>query len=156
MKVYFFLPAIADMLLFTKPATGKIHVRYHSRNTSECGKPITGQDVPEAPESQLCSRCLHSVQVTDRGHFSYREIEEPASIVGPRCAICHNEARSFLWQPGLQSLYLPGSHIRGFVAIAIGDVCIQRMQSGETLEFTYRKMTYQANRSGYVEEEVVQ
>jgi hypothetical protein len=77
-----------------------------------------------------------------------------APVVGPKCAICHNEARSFLWQPSLQSLYLPGSHIRGFVAIAIGDACIQRMQSGETLSFSHRGATYQADRRGFVEQEV--
>jgi hypothetical protein len=148
MKVYFFVPAIANMLLFTKPATGKIHVRYHTHNTSECGKQITGEDVREAPESQLCMRCLHSVQIQDRGHFSYREVEEPASI---KCAICKQEPKSYLWQPELQSFYFPGSQCRGFISIAIGDRCYERVKDGETLSFVYRKVSCQANKDGFVE-----
>jgi hypothetical protein len=161
MKVYFFVPAIANMVFFTKPAYGKAHVRHHARTTTLCGRVASGDDVAEASESQMCAQCLHGLRERYSGRYSYREVEEPAQqeekrIVGPRCAVCKQESRTYLWQPelGEYALYLPGSHIRPFIAIPIGPACIERLKAGKMLSFTYRKATYHANKGGFVTPEV--
>ena len=61
-----------------------------------------------------------------------------------KCQICKQEEREYIWHPQLNHngefiFYFPGRHIRGFMAIGVGDKCIEKIQSGETMEFTYKK-----------------
>jgi hypothetical protein len=82
MKVYFFDKAVAEMMLFVKPASGKTHIYYWNRGTALCGKPVRGGMRHEAPQSELCARCLLSLRPTHC--FSYREVEESVPQVSER------------------------------------------------------------------------
>lgn len=62
-----------------------------------------------------------------------------------RCQFCRQEDRSYLWQPELESFYLPGEHIRGFIALSIGDTCKEKIEAGEILPVRYRKVQYFAS-----------
>ena len=73
MKIYFINIAIAKMILFVKTSKGKTHIKYWSRNTAYCGKPIEGEIIKEAAEDQLCAKCLHSMLTMNREGYSCRE-----------------------------------------------------------------------------------
>ena len=60
----------------------------------------------------------------------------------PKCSICKNETKTWTWQPDLESFYLPGNHIRGFAAIAVGDRCKAKIDNEETVELTYKQMKF--------------
>lgn len=66
-----------------------------------------------------------------------------------KCAVCREETCTFTWQPTLGddtlTFYLPGNHIRGFIAVHIGDACIAKLRAGETVTFTHRKVQYWAD-----------
>ncbi len=64
------------------------------------------------------------------------------------CSICKREEQSLVWQPELESFYTPGSHQRGFIALAIGEQCKQKLERGESLLVTYKRRQYMASIKG--------
>ncbi|OLE53477.1 MAG: hypothetical protein AUG51_13010 [Acidobacteria bacterium 13_1_20CM_3_53_8] len=66
-----------------------------------------------------------------------------------KCSICRKETKTWAWQPDLESFYLPGNHIRGFAAIAVGDQCKGKIDNKEVVNFTHKKQRFQSNGNGW-------
>lgn len=47
-----------------------------------------------------------------------------------------------MWQPELDSWYLPGWHIRGFASLRICDECKEKYESGETITVNRKEYTH--------------
>lgn len=60
-----------------------------------------------------------------------------------KCSICKQRERDMIWQPELQSsFYLPGYHVRGFMAVPVCEACKEKIKQGETVQFVYKKQEY--------------
>ena len=63
-----------------------------------------------------------------------------------KCAICRKAERSWTLQPfgpdDGPTFTLPGSHYRGFAAIACCDGCKATIERGEAVFFSYRREPY--------------
>ena len=68
----------------------------------------------------------------------------------PQCHVCKQEYAVSIWQPDLDNettltFYRPGFHVRGFMAIHLGEQCKSMLENGETVTFTYKKQQFHAN-----------
>lgn len=59
-----------------------------------------------------------------------------------KCQCCRSNAASWMWQPELDSWYLPGWHIRGFASLRICDECKEKYESGETITVNRKEYTH--------------
>lgn len=91
-------------------------------------------------------------------HFKQGNTREPAgapknrkpveSKPEPKCAICKERERVWLWQPAgpsddLQCVFAyPGEQIRGFPAIACCDHCHDKIIEGRPVVFEYKTRRY--------------
>lgn len=67
-----------------------------------------------------------------------------------KCSICKQNERDYTWQPELDpAFYLPGSHIRGFMTVPICSECVEKVKSGETVIFTYKKEIYRGGLNSF-------
>jgi len=76
--------------------------------------------------------------------------KDPNTLFLKKCQVCKEEYAVHIWQPELGDkntlvFYRPGFHIRGFIAIHLGEQCKAKLEQGKTITFTYKKQQYLAN-----------
>jgi hypothetical protein len=63
-----------------------------------------------------------------------------------KCAICKTNQQDYLWQPQLESFYLPGYQARGrFITVPVCNDCKEKIKQGESVQFVYKHQQYQAS-----------
>lgn len=65
-----------------------------------------------------------------------------------QCRICKDREAQWSWQPfgpaedSRETFTVPGWHYRGFPVIPVCEVCKDKIQAGEVVQFDYKRTTY--------------